>query len=237
MLSHLRKTVQDILRTVIDGLNNESVDYIQYKCEGAIGITQLASLVYDIPSCLVNQLEDFLHNVSDICEECNNTTNLHQLGNIFTGSPGRPAFNIPKEILEMFIDNKFTISAMAKMLEVSESTIKRRLQSYGLSISSKYADLRQQDLDDIVKEILEQFPKTGYKRMIGYLMARGHRVQEKKVRETMRRVDPEGVIERSISLNIIQRRRYSVPSTLALWHIDGHHKLIRYIIIQFLFPP
>ena len=120
-----------------------------------------------------------------------------------------------------------TVSAMAKMLNVSESTVKRRLQNFGLSISSKYANLRQQDLDNIVKEILEQFPKTGYKRMIGYLMAKGHRVQEKKVREAMRRVDPEGVIERSISLNIIHRRRYSVPSSLALWHIDGHHKIVR----------
>ena len=64
--------------------------------------------------------------------------------------------------------------------------------------------------------------------MIGYLLARGYRVQGKRVRESMRRVDPEGVIERSISLNIIQRRRYSVPSPMALWHMDGQHKLVRY---------
>ncbi len=74
---------------------------------------------------------------------------------------------------------------MAKMLNVSESTVKRKRQNFGLSILSKYANLRQQDLDNIVKEILEQFPKTGYKRMIGYLMAKGHRVQEKKVQEAM----------------------------------------------------
>ena len=83
------------------------------------------------------------------------------------------------------------------------------------------------DLDDMVKEILERFLKTGYKRMIGYLLANGHRVQEKRVRESMRRVDPDGVIERSISLNIIHRRKYSVASSLALWHNDGHHKIVR----------
>ena len=223
----MRKILQDILQIINDGLNTECVDYIQYKCEGVIGITQLASLVYDIPNSLVHELEEFMYNVSDIWSEYGGTTSHQQLESIFTGSPGRPAFNIPKEILEMFIENKFTVSAMAKMLNVSESTVKRRLQNFGLSISSKYANLRQQDLDNIVKEILEQFPKTGYKRMIGYLMAKGHRVQEKKVREAMRRVDPEGVIERSISLNIIHRRRYSVPSSLALWHIDGHHKIVR----------
>ena len=47
----------------------------------------------------------------------------------------------------------------------------------------------------------------------------------------MRRVDPEGVIERSILLNIIRRRRYSVPCPMALWHMDGHHKFVRYIIL------
>lgn len=47
---------------------------------------------------------------------------------------------------------------------VSESTVKRRLHSHGILISSKYADLTQQDLDAVVIEILEQFPKTGYKR-------------------------------------------------------------------------
>lgn len=227
MLSHIRKTVQDIIQTLSDGLNLESIDYIQYKCEGIIGITHLGSLVYDIPSGLVDSLEEFMSTVSDIWKDYDNTSSWNELGNIFTGSRGRPAFNIPREILGMFIDNKFTISAIAKMLQVSESTIKRRLSYFDISISSKYTDLSCQDLDNIVKEILEQFPKSGYKRMIGYLMARGHRVQEKRVREAMRRVDPEGVIERSISLNIIHRRRYSVPSSLALWHIDGHHKIVR----------
>ena len=35
------------------------------------------------------------------------------------------------------------------MLEVSESTVKRRLYSFGISISSKYADLSEEELDTI----------------------------------------------------------------------------------------
>ena len=56
-------------------------------------------------------------------------------------------------------------------------------KNHGLYISSKYANFTQQELDNIFKEILEQFPKTGYKGMIGYLMAKGHRVQEKKYKK------------------------------------------------------
>ena len=55
-----------------------------------------------------------------------------------TGKFGRMesalAFHIPKEVLEMFVENKFSINAMARMLEVSESTVKRRLCSFGISI-------------------------------------------------------------------------------------------------------
>ena len=66
--------------------------------------------------------------------------------------------------------------------------------------------LIEADLDAVVMYILQQFPRSGYRRMIGYLLARRYRVQEKRVRKSMRRVDPEVVIEKSISPNIIQRR-------------------------------
>ena len=53
----------------------------------------------------------------------------------------------------------------------------------------------------------------------------------------MRHVDPEGTILRTLQMNVIQRRVYSVPSPLALWHIDGNHKLIRYILYRQIFNP
>lgn len=226
----MRRTFQEVLRCVdSNNLSEECFDYLRYKCEGAINILQLSVHVYNIPATFIDQAGDVLRTLENAWEEVQQGgySNTTQLDNIFTGSPGRPAFNIPKEVLEMFVENKFTISAMARMLEVSQSTIKRRLHCYGMSISSEYADLTEEALDGIVLQILEQFPKTGYKCMIGYLSSRGFRVQEKLVRESMRRVDPQGVIERSISLNIVQRRRYSVPCPMLLWHIDGHHKLIR----------
>lgn len=49
-----------------------------------------------------------------------------------------------------------------------------------------------------------------------------------RVQECMRRVDPQGVLMRSLQLNPRRRRKYSVPAPNSLWHIDGNHKLIRY---------
>ena len=62
--------------------------------------------------------------------------------------------------------------------------------------------------------------------MQGHLLSRGYRVQQNRIRESQRRVDPEGAIIRR--LHVLNRREYSVPSPRSLYHIDGHHKLIRY---------
>ena len=42
-------------------------------------------------------------------------------------------FEIPKEILECLVDEDILISEIATMFSVSESTIYRRMRSYGLS--------------------------------------------------------------------------------------------------------
>ena len=63
--------------------------------------------------------------------------------------------------------------------------------------------------------------------MTGFLLSAGHRVQQRRVRESMRRVDPNGVFLRAIEIRTVRRRRYQVPGPQALWHIDGNHKLIR----------
>ena len=64
--------------------------------------------------------------------------------------------------------------------------------------------------------------------MTGYLKARGIHVQQLRIRESMKRSDPEGVLLRTLQLTPCMRRVYNVKSPLSLWHVDGHHKLIRY---------
>ena len=71
-------------------------------------------------------------------------------------------------------------------------------------------------------------PETGYKRMTGFLRSRGVVVQQSRIREAMRKVNPEGTMLRALRLHVTHRRSYQVSSPLALWHIDGNHKLIRY---------
>ncbi|KAL0970155.1 hypothetical protein UPYG_G00238050 [Umbra pygmaea] len=72
------------------------------------------------------------------------------------------------------------------------------------------------------------YPNSGFRIVLGHLHAQGVRVQDARVLESLRRVDPEGTRSRARSLCTIKRRQYSVPGPNAMWHIDGNHKLIRW---------
>ena len=65
--------------------------------------------------------------------------------------------------------------------------------------------------------------------MYGYLLSLNIRVQFSRVRESQSRVDPEGSMMRR--LFSLRRRSYSVCGPQHLWHIDGHHKLIRLVYL------
>ena len=136
--------------------------------------------------------------------------------------------DIPREQLELFLELGFSIPQMANMLGVSQSTVKRRMSSFSLSITQTYTNVSQEDLDHEVANVLGIFPNCGYRHMIGYLSSRGLCVQENRGRECMHRVDPNGVLLRRLETTVIRRRGYNVFSPRALYHIDGNHKLIKW---------
>ena len=146
---------------------------------------------------------------------------------LFTGEPGRPKFEITEEILRFLFDKRFTVSETATLLGVSKRTVERRMNEFGVRIGECYSNIADNDLESVVRDLVREFPNVGYKRMTGLLLARGLRIQQNRIRETMRRVDPHGTLFRALSLRPVRRRRYHVPSPLSLWHIDGNHKLIR----------
>ena len=140
---------------------------------------------------------------------------------------GRPRIRLTEDMLIHFLSNRFTIRQMAALLQVSQSTIRRRLNEFGLSVRTQYSNVNDDDLDDLVRELNLCFPNCGYHLMQGHLAALGFRIQQLRIRESLMRIDPEGVLSRW--MHTVQRRTYSVPAPNSLWHIDGNHRLIRYI--------
>ena len=62
--------------------------------------------------------------------------------------------------------------------------------------------------------------------MIGHLRSNGIRVPRCCVRASIHRVDPVNTaIRRRVT---VRRRVYYAEGPNSVWHIDGHHKLIRW---------
>ena len=103
--------------------------------------------------------------IEDIVRESIQNYQAHavQLQITFSGCPGSPAFNLPIQgiFLRRFVENKFSVSAMASMLK---SVNRLWTVNFKKWISSQYANLSEYSLDSIVMEILQQFAKSGYKR-------------------------------------------------------------------------
>ena len=121
---------------------------------------------------------------------------------------------------------------ISKLLGVSTRTVERRMSEYGLSIWGSYEGMNDNELDDIVTGILKDFPNAGYKKNDrSFARKKNTTPEQSRIRSAMQRVNPEGCLLRSLdlkTLNVLQRRKYQVYGPLALWHIDGNHKLIRY---------
>ena len=61
----------------------------------------------------------------------------------------------------------------------------RCMRNYGLSVWGNEAVLSDQELDEKLREILEESPNAGYCRVISQLSAAGLRPPQLKVRESM----------------------------------------------------
>ena len=114
---------------------------------------------------------------------------------------GRPAYLITDAQLQIYIENGFTVPQIATMLSVSKSTIRRRLWKFGISINQSYNNLTDDALDLKIKDLILKFPNCGYRRMNVFLLAASIRIQEKRIQQSKRRVDPNDVLLRSLQIS------------------------------------
>jgi len=112
------------------------------------------------------------------------------------GQRGRPRYVISEEKLEFLLDMKFTSGEIACMLYVSKSSVKRRIREYETFVRQRYSDISEYELDEIVEGIMREFPNRGYLRMTGLLQSGGYKIQQNRIRESMRRVNPDCVLLR-----------------------------------------
>ncbi|XP_039660045.1 uncharacterized protein LOC120561142 [Perca fluviatilis] len=115
---------------------------------------------------------------------------------------------------------------MAGILNVSLKTVKRRLRRFNLSRSTSYSDVTDVNLDAMIRDLAGGNEQLGPELVRAQLRAEGVRIQRRRVRESMVRINPRVAALRAMSQRL-HRRSYRVAGPNSLWHIDGNHKLIR----------
>ena len=109
-----------------------------------------------------------------------------------SGRPGRPKFDISREQREYFLFYDLGVQDIANALSVSKSTVQRRFREYGISVSSAMTQLTNDQVDDLVRQIKNDFPNAGYRRVDSQLRCEGVKVSQSRVREarTQKRYSP-----------------------------------------------
>ena len=162
---------------------------------------------------------------------CSSTSNCNILPvNIPTiitlsGLPGRPKVQVNIELYELMKDAGYTLDEIATAFGTSRTTLWRRLKECNVS-TSKYCEISNFALDFIIQRYRERNPNCGQVMLQGYLSSIGVNVQRWRIRESITRIDP---LRQHVRWHQqITRRRYCVPGANSLWHVDGHHSLIRW---------
>ena len=132
-------------------------------------------------------------------------------------------FQLKKEFLRQL---RFSWTRIAEILGISRSTLYRRLEDEGISQSITFSSISDIELDAVVNRIKQIHPNDGECMLIGHLTRLNVIVPRSRVRASIHRVD---AIVTSQRRSITTRRRiYHSECPNFVWHIDSHHKLIKW---------
>ena len=99
----------------------------------------------------------------------------------------------------------FSWTKIGEMLGVSRWTIHRRVSSYGLENMTGFNDLSDAEIDEIVESFILNYGRTvGQDYVGGYIRSLGLRIQRRRIRESIARMDPQNTA-----------LRWGIPCTLA----------------------
>lgn len=137
---------------------------------------------------------------------------------------GRPTVSIDGEKVEFLRSIHFNWADISAIVGVSPKTLQRRARKWNIPAYSMITD---SELDNVVMQYLQDFPRSGEALIRGHLHSLNIHVQRSRVRQSVQRVNGTN----SSPHPGIYRRTYSVPGSNYLWHVDGHHKLIKWRLV------
>lgn len=117
-----------------------------------------------------------------------------------------------------------TVREISDELDMPIRSIRHYMRKCGLSVGSRFSDISSTQLKNYVYQIVTENTNLGEVSIRSRLCALGFKVQRQRVRDTIKNTACHLVQPRKIII-----RKYKVRAPLSLLHIDGKHKLIKYV--------
>lgn len=146
------------------------------------------------------------------------------------GKPGQPCKVVDLAYVQEAMTPQCNISKskLAHLLGIHCHTLNHYLRQY--NVHHSFSNLTDAELDTLVHTYKRNKPESGIWYLVGFLRAHGFRVQNCHVLESTHRVD--GLDCALQWQTAIRHRKYKSSHPNALWHCDGHHKLILWGIVH-----
>ncbi|KAF8147913.1 hypothetical protein K438DRAFT_1867134, partial [Mycena galopus ATCC 62051] len=131
-----------------------------------------------------------------------------------TGKRGRPRKVLNAKFVDeaMASHRRISVSMLARAMGISRPTLlKHMLQN---NVYHNFSKLSKAELDQLVKSFRNAKPDSGLRYLMGFLRRHGFRVQKRRVRASVRRVDGLGRILRQ--RRVIKRKNYAVARPHAI---------------------
>ena len=122
---------------------------------------------------------------------------------------GCPAIEVSMEEVEYFRSLHFSWTKIAELMNISRSTLYRRLDEGVDHQLSTYSDISDRDLDEVIRSIKQSHPNDGERLLIGHLHRLDIKVPCVRVRAAaIHRTDHANTVARRS--RVVRRRTYAV---------------------------
>ena len=196
-------------------------EFIMVLCGVFIAMNHVETVKNSVPELIIafqEELSKIWNNITEHQSFAINDNNVHSRPSTFkTGTAGRPKLEINSDQIRSFRKLGFSWTKIASVLGISRRSLYRRRHEFDVESFNEISDA---DLDLLVQEILMRAPNSGERLMIGSLRSRGLRIQRKRIRESILRVDPVSRLMRR--RGCIKRRQYNVPGVNYLWLVTEY---------------
>lgn len=160
------------------------------------------------------------------CSEDAKILHVQPASEVHTGRRGRPRKDVHPDILAdaMAPGRGIAVTTLAGILGMHRHTLSNIMKRHG--IARTFSDVTDEDLDELVQLFRQANPDGGLYYFIGFLRKNHLRVPRARIKAALRRADPlADQLRESVAS---MERTYSATRPNKVWHLDGHHKLIRW---------